>query len=131
MGSSRPGLYLAPPNSDVYPTVINRVINALFQYFELRDRARQWLGSVKAVTKTVNREITTEQTLWNKLQDQQKELDELKHMLYTQRSPRVPTVRPNLKSSKDRVCWTCGQPGHLKRDCPTKDGNPAPVALSN
>ena len=100
-------------------------------YFELRDRARRWLGSVKAVTKTVNWEITTEQTLWNKLQDQQKELDELKRMLYTQRSPRVPTVQPNLKSSKDHVCWTCGQPGHLKRDCPTKDGNPAPVALSN
>ena len=27
----RMGLYLAPPNSEVYPTVINRVINALFQ----------------------------------------------------------------------------------------------------
>ena len=30
----RPGLYLAPPNSEVYPTVITRVINALFQLVE-------------------------------------------------------------------------------------------------
>ena len=89
-------------------------------FFELRDRALQWLGpSLKEPKEATIKTISTDQGVLEllkkqaeQMERQQKQLDQLQSLLFSRRPgpPRGP-----------RTCWNCGREGHFRSNCP----NPA------
>jgi len=81
-------------------------------FFDLRDRAVRWLGPGKANQKVTAQELASNASLMKMLEDQQKQIAELKEAL--KGSGRTTPRRLDLTRV---TCWRCHEQGHFKRDC--------------
>ena len=106
-------------------------------FFEVRDRAVQWLGGdateLKAkvsINETLRKESVLEETLRKQgemLERQQKAIEAILAKMSCGGGGTSSTQR-SRPSRGSRRCWTCGSPDHLKRECPQ---NPSPQDQGN
>ena len=94
-------------------------------FFELRDRAIQWLGKASAKKVASSHEtqaqLDPEKRLLKLQEDiiskQQKQIDQLLGAM--RGSDRFPKGRENREAGQ-RLCWICKSPDHMKSICPKR-----------
>ncbi|XP_033127984.1 uncharacterized protein LOC117125564, partial [Anneissia japonica] len=98
-------------------------------FFELRDRAVNWLGTTtdrytrEATVKTVSAETNVLELLKKQtaqIEAQQTQINKLQDQLINGRG-QMPVRRYQPSNGRqDRRCYVCDQPGHFKCDCPQR-----------
>ena len=87
------------------------------KFFDLRDRAIQWLGPSsqrpkEATVKTIATDQGVLELIQKQMENQQKQLDQLQSLLVNRR---------NVSPGGFR-CYHCNEKGHIRRNCPKLKG---------
>ena len=98
--------------------------NPDLSYFDVRDRAQQWLGNAGHVKVEQVKSRATHVEMQNLIEEQGRQLQELQELV---REIQVaPREKPGgaerkhweRKPDSQRLCWRCGAADHLQRNCP-------------
>ena len=85
-------------------------------FFDARDRAIEWLGNRSASKKdrveVSSHGIQGDVALKKMIEENQRIMQELVHVLKS--SP----ARPSAPMRRERACWECGSPDHIRSTCP-------------